>query len=109
MSFRVGMSAPYYYERIVTSDDAAIDLSAVVDPVVFKVLKPTGTVVEWDASIEDQSTTKLRLRHVFEDDDLDVQGTYVIYPSMPLDEDAGTLVDEPKQVPILGAFDISKG
>lgn len=106
MRLYVGMQAPHCYELLLEADGVETDLSTVLAGVTLSVEKPRGGgVVSWDADIVTQSTTQLKLRHVFAETDLDRPGLWAVFARLPVA--GGELTSETRVLHVFARFDIS--
>ena len=95
--------APYAFRYDVTSTDVTnFDLSTVVSA-VFRVLRENGNETTWSAALSDQTTTTLRLTHIFASGDVDQIETLVITPVMTAA--GGDFFAQPKKLRVRSEFE----
>jgi hypothetical protein len=80
VSVLAGATAPERYRITVENAEIAsepLDLTTVTEA-VMRVTKPSGEIVEWAATIEEQGATALVIEHVFDAFDVEQTGTYPV-------------------------------
>jgi hypothetical protein len=102
-AIHINAVSPYAFRYDVTSTDPTnFDLST-VSSAVFRVLRENGNQVTWTAALTDQTTTTLRLTHVFAAGDVDQFETVTITPIMTAP--AGDFFATPKRLLVRSEFD----
>jgi hypothetical protein len=102
----VGVSEPEQLTLDLGPGPSGVDLSEVSAASLF-VRRPDGVETSWPVTMSEQSATTLRLTHVFDIDDVDVPGTYVLVARLTVP--GGFIRSKPRSLAALGAFDPTGG
>lgn len=89
----------------VTPGTSGIDLSTVTNA-VFGVEKPDGTVVEWAATMSNQTATTLTLTYVLSalGTDVAIPGPYAVVAFLEIP--SGTVRTAPRLLTVMGMYEV---
>lgn len=100
----IGAEAPEAYELSLTSEPSGVDLSTVT-AAVLRVKKTNGVETSWAVTMSSQTSTTLKLTHVFAANELDAPGSWAVYAELTLP--TGKVRSKPRSIIVRGKFDVT--